>query len=374
MGASSSMEATRLPHNIVVTHKILGEGAYGVVYEGYYATASSIPLAIKEFKEKKYFLEELKIARQIKDQFKKCPSYFMCMVDYVSIPEDGVYYIVYKKASSDLSTYMKHLGVKDRGKGVATRSNPMDLFYMANLDDTNIYNVINTMVNILEKLEKLKISHRDIKMANILVDNGVPIDIILGDMGLVCSRKGSPVKVDLCSRSLVSGTPDYFPPYIKYLWSTGRYANEDQTVWQDVYATGATLYSFLTGMFPNIEKGSPLLNFPRDIKPIIDGSKYRIPREVINKLVNTMVFAPNIDLALKYKDIWKKYKNLQNIKKRRKEIEATESETLIKKKVKARKKEKRQRMIIRNIKSGYKKSLKIHKDPLWITSPTTNGL
>jgi serine/threonine protein kinase len=317
MGASSSREKTRLPHDIVLTDNILGEGSYGKVYEGYYQSDPSSLLAIKEFDNYKLFKLEFEVAKELKDHFRKCPEYFMCMVDYFMYPSRDLYYIVYKRAKSDLTTYMKHLGVRDKGFSKATPQNPYDVFYVSNLEDTTAYNVINTMIVILEKLDSLKLSHRDIKMENILVDYGFPINIILGDMGLMCSRRGSPIKLAQCSKSSVQGTHMFFPPSLENVWNSS-YTSEKQALWQDIYATGATLYAFLAGMFPKINRGSPLLDFPRDLKPVIDGVKYRIRREDINKLVNTMVFAPSVDLALRYKNIWRKYKNLKRKSKKTK--------------------------------------------------------
>ncbi len=295
----------------VVKHEgVLGEGAFGKVYEGYIKSNPSKKVAIKQFSRYNDYRYELNIAQALRTHYKSgCPSYILCMIDHFEDIYDDKYYIVYKKADQSLADYMTSLGAKKRGRSVATASNNVNTSYINNLKDSDIYSVINTLVVILEKLERLKISHRDIKMSNILIENGVPVNIILGDLGMMCRHRGSPIRFEDCKRSH-GGTDDFLAPWYYSTLKRNRYVSDEYSTWQDIYATGATLYSFLSGFIPSLDKKSPMLNFNRDIRPTIGGKKYRIPKKVINDLVNTMVFSTNLDEALEYKKIWKKYKNI----------------------------------------------------------------
>ncbi len=310
MGAQESK--TRIENkNIVITEKKLGKGSFGTVYQGYYKNDPSTHLAIKIFNDEKSFMEELEIARKLKEYVSKCPQYFMCMEEYFMNPDENLYYIVYRKASSDLHSYMENLGMSYIERHTATYDEPYDPFYVYNLSDTNIYECINTLVMILDALDSLKLGHRDIKDKNILVNTTGPIRLMLGDMGLMCRRKGSPVKIRQCKGDVAMGTPGYVPPF---LLQNKIYIEDEDPMLHDIYSTGVTLYSFLTGMRFSMSK-SPFLSFPRDIKPVINGVKYKIPKQDINDLVNSMIFFETVDEALSYRTTWKKYAKLQALPK-----------------------------------------------------------
>ncbi len=311
MGSEPSKIVKPYDGQSIVKHSgVLGEGAFGKVYEGYMKDNPSKKVAIKQFSRYNDFKYELNIAKALRSHYKSgCPPYIMCMIDYVEDQYNDIYYIVYKKADETLVDYMVSLGVEKRGRTVATASNNVNNNYRNKLSDNDIYSVINSLVIILERLERLKISHRDIKMSNILVDHGVPLKLILGDIGMMCRQRGSPLRFEDCKKSH-GGTEDFLAPWYYSTLERNRYISDEYSTWQDIYATGVTLYSFLSGFIPSLDKGSPPLDFNRDIRPTIKGKKYRIPRQVINDLVNTMVFSLSLDEALEYKTIWKKYKNI----------------------------------------------------------------
>ena len=310
MGASQtkSDKGKALEDTIQKGEKI-GQGAYGKVYEGFYKANPQKKVAIKEFSNYNDYKEEYQNAKNINKYYSKgCPPYLMCMIDTFNDHSRGKHYIIYKKLTKSLQAHMKSEGIKNTDN-IATYSDPVDKKYVSKLKDMDIYAVVNTLIVILERLDSLSLSHRDIKMGNILVNDGVPIEVVLGDMGFLCKTYQSPVK-GIKSCELVRGTYEFFPPWLS--WNSTYYKRKIDPMWQDIYSTGVTIYSFLTGKLARPTKGSPYIDFTRDIK--VKNSKTNkiitIPGEIITKLVNTMIFSQTFEDAYKYRNIWRPYKNI----------------------------------------------------------------
>ena len=310
----------------LVKNEKIGEGNYGKVYDGYDVSNPLEKVAIKEFKSRDDFETEFETASTIKtfyDENGGCPPFFMCMIDYVNDPYAGRYFIIYKRMDMNVTDYMKTMGAKNRGKDFATPLNPIHKEYAVNVKDQDIYNLANMLVTTLETLESLEIAHRDIKMSNILIKQGEHgnIDFVLGDMGFVCKKKGRSIYakkrtlrksgLSLNTCETYSGTEEFFHPL--FFWGLrDTYLKSTDPLWQDIYSSGATIYSFITGLLPRSTEGSPMLNLDRDlyIKNIHTDIPIKIPGKVINKLVNTMVFSRTYRDALKFKAVWRRYKNL----------------------------------------------------------------
>jgi serine/threonine protein kinase len=89
------------------------------------------------------------------------------------------------------------------------------------------------LLEVLKYLHKLNISHRDIKMENILITKSGKIKLI--DFGF--SVKNDQLYYDFC------GTPNYMSPEII---SKGGYLGHKGDIW----AAGILFYKLATGNFP----------------------------------------------------------------------------------------------------------------------------
>lgn len=305
----------------LVLGRKLGSGSFGTVYEGYLQSSPDTHFAVKVFKSRPDFVEELSIAQAITGSFgNRCNPHLICPFKFV---DDGKrMYIIYRLAAADLTKFMKDRNIQDSGFFEATPvGHRYDPKFASKIDDITRYNFINTMITTLEELDRLRISHRDIKPDNVFVfGSHAPYEFVAGDLGMLCSHPNSPIKgLEPCSdaRSWV-GTRTFIHPAIlenkenpRDKKEHGKYRSQNDVILSDIYATGVMIYTFLTGYKPEQElEGGVLLHYPRDLTFTVSGRRIVIPRGVIDRLVNTMVFSKTYEAAVQYKAIWAPYKDL----------------------------------------------------------------
>ncbi len=297
--------------NIVVDKSVeLGSGTYGTVYEGYVADQPATRLAIKMFKgdderARTNYEKELAVAQALSKAFNgKCNPHILCLFGHFERPSNNEYYIVYTKATSDLLSFMKSKGVV--GNGMSPYHGVPLHPYVSNINQSTKYNIINTLVNALHALHSIGVTHNDISLKNILLyGDTAPYEFVLSDLGKVCKHKDvhSQVPVPVC-RARVRGTRPFMKSY--------SYSSQEEMMWGDIYATGLILYSFLTGHTPLTDAGlrTMPLNLKEPLEFSVRGKTVRVPKSVLNKLVNTMVFASTYKDASAFYEIWRPYRNL----------------------------------------------------------------
>ena len=103
------------------------------------------------------------------------------------------------------------------------------------LTEETVKGIIKQLINVLAYLHQKSVTHRDIKLENILIDKKGQIKLI--DFGFCCcSSPDTPLKV-FC------GTPSYMSPEIVN-------KREYQGPSADIWATGILTYAMLCGAFP----------------------------------------------------------------------------------------------------------------------------
>lgn len=204
----------------IQTKKILGKGAYGVVYK---INFNDRPSALKIVDKKKSGLDmdelknEIEIIQQIIKKYPKCKSKHLLCYDDISEDEKYIYFIS-ELLDGDVKDFMnsKYFTKLDRCKKI-------DIFW----------NILIQSIDSLESLHQAGILHRDIKLENILLQRKKDKIIIkLSDFGLSCIR-------NKCKK--IVGTNPYLSPRILFKRKT-EWSPRD-----DFYSLGATIYSLLTG-------------------------------------------------------------------------------------------------------------------------------
>ena len=286
------------------TGKILGKGAFGVVYEGYNSKSMSKlknpdMVAIKYMKDRNSFEKEYIIAEFITAMFRKyCGKYISCIKD--TIIHDNHHFIVYSKAYSDLHKWMIEKGANPYVYFFSGQpeTRMFNYEYMNNLTQKEKYVFIKSMLSSLSFYIKNGIIHRDIKIDNILVYKDTKhgtddIMFIIADYGLLCldaMKQNVPSKfssVKCKSFGQVVGTEVWMPRRLQ-----DNYKNIKQQYLVDIYAMGCTLYTFLTGILPQtMNKDLRLFEYPSDI--VYDGNI--IKKEDISSLILDMIYINSFD-------------------------------------------------------------------------------
>ena len=233
----------------------IGRGGAGIVFRGFDPELSR-PVAVKVlnndgFRSEARFERESKIAAKIR-------SDFIVNVHAVGKTDDGRPYLVMPLISGQT---LRDLNVEQI------------------LDERRATEIILQIGTGLQTLHDSGIVHRDVKPANILIDEEDQ-RAKLTDFGLARETAGN---ITLTQADVLCGTPEYMSPE----QSSGR----DATSQSDVYSLGITLYECLTGTTPF--RGSPvnILNQhcrvepigPRQINPGISKSMENICLKAISK-------------------------------------------------------------------------------------------
>lgn len=204
----------------ITTVKKLGSGTFGKVYQIKY-NGKPAALKVVDKSTTKSTIDDLRqeidIIYEMIKKFPKCKSKnLLCYVD-ISEDEDNIYFIS-DLMMNDLEKFLssKHFTKLDGCKQVDV-----------------IWNIINQIIEGLNHLHDAGIIHRDVKLANILINKSKnKYTVKLADFGLSCLR-------NICSGMV--GTPEFLPP---------RAVFKKKITWtpqDDFYSVGVTLYSILTG-------------------------------------------------------------------------------------------------------------------------------
>ncbi|CAG9310037.1 unnamed protein product [Blepharisma stoltei] len=213
----------------------IGSGSFGIVYkvqknntDEIYAMKSLSKATLQKAKQLKYAISECKIMKQLKHPF-------IVTLHYAFQTSKFLYLIL------ELCPYGDLLG-QIESKGYLRENDAK--FYLAEI------------ILALEYLHSLDIIYRDLKPANILIDQGGHAK--LADFGLAKEKvdKNNPAMT-------MAGSPAYLPPEIV--------SKKGASKASDIYGIGPLLYELLTGtppyystdidvLFQNIKQGR--LSFP----------------------------------------------------------------------------------------------------------------
>ncbi|CAI2359850.1 unnamed protein product [Moneuplotes crassus] len=196
-----------------ISHGVIGEGAFGKVYKGTSIEDSQNKVAIKAFKKKQLFDDDVK---SIESEIK-----VLCQLDHPNIIK------YYESFADEGNMYI----VTDYIKG-QTLSKMLEKVSFA-LSETEAARVLYQLASALNHCHSKHIMHRDIKPANIMVDTKMHVTLIDFGLSNVFSKKK--ILRSAC------GTPSFMSPET----ITGSY-NEKCDVW----SFGILMYLLLTGRLP----------------------------------------------------------------------------------------------------------------------------
>lgn len=198
-----------LKNDNILIHSLLGTGKFGNVYHITYKLENkNINAALKVIKVKD--INEISSLVEL-SKYPKCNNYILCIYDYIE--KNGKVYIITEIL-----------------KGTDLGILKTDKLELSNFD------ILIFMKKLLEGLSFIhskNITHRDIKLENIILTNSKLLKYI--DFGFSC-------KIDKCSKGMV-GTPYYMPPEM-----IERKITDYKKV--DIYALGVVFYFFVHKQFP----------------------------------------------------------------------------------------------------------------------------
>lgn len=237
--------------------RVLGEGAYGKVYQAR-DTQTKTDVAIKAMalanpRIPKVMGEELAAYKALSKE-PNCHQYVACLYDYFI--ESPYVYLVLELMEGDIVDMPK---TPDR-----------------------IVALIHDSLSAVAYIHEKGYAHRDIKTENILVKGSV---YKLGDLGMICAR----VAKSGIASCTIGGTADLMPPELDREL-LGMPINLHQGQKADIWALGATLYEVIVGDLPYTQgKNLPKMK-QSDVQLLNDEVSYGlISASFINKLINSMI-------------------------------------------------------------------------------------
>mmetsp|Transcript_9997 Transcript_9997/g.11360 ORF Transcript_9997/g.11360 Transcript_9997/m.11360 type:complete len:331 (-) Transcript_9997:490-1482(-) len=196
-----------------ISHGVIGRGAFGKVYKGSSLSNSKNKVAIKVFKNKQLFEDDIKaIEAEIK---------VLSQLDhpnivkyYESFADEGGMYIVTELIKGE--TLSQKIEKECTG-----------------FNDSDAAKIVHQLASALNHCHSKNIIHRDIKPDNVIIDDRLNVTLL--DFGL---SKNFSMKKALKS---AAGTPTYMAPECML-----RDYNEKVDVW----SLGVLMYVLLTGKLP----------------------------------------------------------------------------------------------------------------------------
>ncbi|KAJ2846496.1 hypothetical protein IWW36_004325 [Coemansia brasiliensis] len=211
----------------------IGRGGFGKVYRAQPRNPQTYPnhrvVAIKMVDKRalRDSSAEHRLATEVAIHEQLAHPHILSMLD--SFEDDRYVYMVMEYCEQgDLWKYLRQRGQVDGGAWGQKDG-------LARLSETETRWVIRQIVDALSYLHSSGVLHRDLKLANIMLDQGMQVR--LGDFGLatwVGAAMGEPVT--MC------GTPSYISPEIM--------ARQPYGLESDVWALGCLLVTLLTGSQP----------------------------------------------------------------------------------------------------------------------------
>ncbi|KAG8645965.1 mitogen-activated protein kinase kinase kinase 19-like isoform X2 [Manihot esculenta] len=201
--------------------KRLGEGKFGKVFEGY--APGGFFFAIKEIK-----IEPEANIEQIYDEIR-----LLCQLRHPNI----VKYYSMEKDEGNLNIFLE----------LVTKGSLKDVYGTFELEDSQVSHYTKQILEGLKYLHERNVVHRDIKCANILVNEKGRIKI--ADFGLA-----KVMELNTLMKSSYYGTPGWMAPEVA---KSGDYGPK-----ADIWSLGCTVLEMLTRKTPHVMEGGKLLDLP----------------------------------------------------------------------------------------------------------------
>lgn len=200
----------------------LGGGAMGDVYRGY-SCKTGIMIAIKRVKDCYANNPMIRSRAKLEASLQFRHPNLVEMIGYCEYaPNYGPIFILSKYVQGeDVDTYIRQLA-----------NHPLRI--------EKICAVVCSVLDALSYIHRKKITHRDVKPSNIMVENGNNVRLM--DLGIARMNAGNKF-----SQAGFIGTPEYSAPEQMKTSQDGT-ANINETT--DIYALGITFYELLTGTNP----------------------------------------------------------------------------------------------------------------------------
>lgn len=211
------------------TSKIIGKGAFSVVYKGTNINTNKL-VAIKKIKnvqKYKYIYNEIDILNKFKHN-----KYIIKLLDYYNI--DNNLYLIFNYCEINLDEYIKQNKY---------------------LSEKTSQKYFSQLINILHKLYKENYFHRDLKPSNILINND---NIYLCDFGLAKFVENN----NFSGSQTMVGSPLFMSPEL--------HEKYDYNIKSDIWSLGIILFEMLAGYnflesknFTELNKKIKNINIPK---------------------------------------------------------------------------------------------------------------
>ena len=204
--------------------KQLGTGSFGAVWRA--TTSNGTPVAIKVYHRAdqqtiKDVMTELEVLRQISTNHAACSKYAICLLDYYYSGVAPRVVMEYVEGES-LLNYMKSLPLAERqGRN----------------------DILVDLVNGLDVIHKLEVTHQDLKEDNIMWDTKATLPRYI-DWGLACLKKHCEQRHTCDPPCGTSGTAYTMPPGMAFAQFNAK--NFDTAKSHDIWSLGVILLDWYT--------------------------------------------------------------------------------------------------------------------------------
>lgn len=219
-------------------NEVLGEGAMGIVYRGYYCEDNK-PIAIKRVRPQ--YENNLQIRERARDE----ASHTFRHPNLVEMLGCCEYHPMYGPIFL-LSNFVEGINVDKYVLSLADMPNRVE----------RICSVICQVLDALDYCHKSGIVHRDVKPSNIMIEEGANVRLM--DLGISRKNSGNNYSMDG-----FIGTPEYSAP------EQIRGGKENINEQTDIYATGLTFYELLDGTNPMVG--------PAEVDTLTNQMKMKLP-------------------------------------------------------------------------------------------------